>query len=547
MVPPLPLTFPELAWTSGRIGGRFPAPLMEDDTKPTPAPEEPTAAGADGERRRRRRGGRGRERGPRPEGETPTVTEGAPEQPQDWKPGEGGGESAETARPAATGEGERGHRREGGRRERERDGGGRREGERPRGERGPRPPREGERSGERGERGGERGERPRRGDRREGDRREGDRPRGPRGEKPAEGTGTGTPKPDGANTPSKPAAPKKIDFLAELGGTLLEGVSRSFYLTIKLLPEELRAPISLGYLLARASDSIADAALAAPAETRLEHLRAFAEMIKYGTDSQALGKLRKEIATRLPAESEERRLLEAAPQLLAWLESSPKQDQWELRRVLGRITYGQELDLVRFGDGGALKALADRGELLDYTYYVAGGVGEFWTELCAHHLGAKFSTSPREAMLPLGKRYGQGLQLINILRDLPEDLAAGRCYLPADELAAAGLTPDDLLSNPSKARAFVAQWRAEAVACLDDGWKYVQAVREWKLRYPIALPILIGLDTLALLASQPPLEQKSKVKVKRSSTAATLLKAKLGVISQAWLDGMYKRRRKKAS
>lgn len=477
------------------------------------------------------------------------MTEGETPQPQDWKPGEGGTEGARQAPPP---------RPEGtARRDGEHRGGGRREGDRghrggPRGERGQREgaPREGgQREGGQGERregesrppreGGSR--EGREGGRRGGDRR--DRERGPRGEQPASDASKAKP----TDPAAKPAAPKKIDFLADLGGTLLESVSRSFYLTIKLLPEALRVPISLGYLLARTSDSIADAAVAAPAESRLEHLRAFAEMIKYGVDSEALTKLRKEIGSRLPAESEEHQLLEAAPRVLAWLESLPRADQWELRRVLGRITHGQELDLSRFGDGGTLKALASRQELLDYTYFVAGSVGEFWTQCCAQHLGAKFTTSTPAEMLPLGRRYGQGLQLINILRDLPEDLAAGRCYLPLDELTAAGLTPDDLLTNPAKARALVAKWRAEAVACLDDGWRYVQGVREWKLRYPVALPILIGLDTLALVASNPPLEHKAKVKVKRSATAGTLLKAKLGVISQAWLDGMYSRRRKKAS
>lgn len=471
------------------------------------------------------------------------MTEGEAPQPQDWKPGEGGGEAARPPRP------EGGARREG-----EHRGGGRREGDR--GHRGgPRGQREGsQREGGQGERREGDSRPPREGgaarEGREGGRRGGegrgggrDRERGPRSDKPAADATKAKP----TESAAKPAPPKKIDFLADLGGTLLESVSRSFYLTIKLLPEALRVPISLGYLLARTSDSIADAAVAAPAESRLEHLRAFAEMIKYGADTESLNKLRKEIGSRLPAESDEHKLLEAAPRVLAWLESLPRADQWELRRVLGRITHGQELDLSRFGDGGTLKALASRQELLDYTYFVAGSVGEFWTQCCAHHLGAKFTTSSPKEMLPLGRRYGQGLQLINILRDLPEDLAAGRCYLPLDELTAAGLTPDDLLTNPAKARALVAKWRAEAVACLDDGWKYVQGVREWKLRYPVALPILIGLDTLALVAANPPLEHKTKVKVKRSATAGTLLKAKLGVISQAWLDGMYSRRRKKAA
>jgi phytoene/squalene synthetase len=45
----------------------------------------------------------------------------------------------------------------------------------------------------------------------------------------------------------------------------------------------------------------------------------------------------------------------------------------------------------------------------------------------------------------MGSGSARGLQSINILRDLPKDLQAGRCYLPLDELAGAGLTPADLL------------------------------------------------------------------------------------------------------
>ncbi len=341
------------------------------------------------------------------------------------------------------------------------------------------------------------------------------------------------------------AKPGRVDFLEELGGTLLQGVSRSFYLTIKILPEPLRAPISLAYLIARTLDTIADAAKAAPAAVRLDHLRAFAEAVKYGPDTEALNALRREISAKLPA-GEEKTLLENAPRILAWLEAIPMADRWEIRRVIFRIAHGQALDLIRFGDGREPEALATITELDEYTYFVAGSVGEFWTRLCERHLAGKFAKLPEAEMLRLGKRYGQGLQLINILRDLKEDLAAGRSYLPLDELVAAGLTIDDLTKSPAKARKLIERWRRETIARLDDGWKYVRAVREWKVRYACALPILIGLDTLALLATESPLEAKSKLKVNRSAAAGTLLKAKFGVISQAWLDSMYSRRRKRA-
>ena len=58
----------------------------------------------------------------------------------------------------------------------------------------------------------------------------------------------------------------------DLNGDLLKSVSRSFYLTIRVLPENLQQPIGLAYLLARASDTVADTSNA-PVEVRLRHLQ----------------------------------------------------------------------------------------------------------------------------------------------------------------------------------------------------------------------------------------------------------------------------------
>ena len=67
-------------------------------------------------------------------------------------------------------------------------------------------------------------------------------------------------------------------------------------------------------------------------------------------------------------------------------------------------------------------------------------------------------------LLANGVRFGKGLQLVNILRDLPVDLRNGRCYLPAKELSAAGLTAGDLLEqgNEPKFRPLYARYLAMA-------------------------------------------------------------------------------------
>src|ERR1044071_8667924 len=60
---------------------------------------------------------------------------------------------------------------------------------------------------------------------------------------------------------------------------LLKSVSRSFYLSLRILPSDMRAPISLGYLLCRAADTIADSD-AVPVEARLALLHQLSRMME---------------------------------------------------------------------------------------------------------------------------------------------------------------------------------------------------------------------------------------------------------------------------
>jgi len=88
-------------------------------------------------------------------------------------------------------------------------------------------------------------------------------------------------------------------------------------------------------------------------------------------------------------------------------------------------------------------------DLDDYTYRVAGCVGEFWTKMCRAHVFPTRRLDDAE-LLRDGVRFGKGLQLVNILRDLPRDLKQGRCYLPLERLARVQLQPDDLaMCRPS--------------------------------------------------------------------------------------------------
>ncbi len=308
---------------------------------------------------------------------------------------------------------------------------------------------------------------------------------------------------------------------------LLRDVSRSFYTTLRVLPSAIRPQVGLAYLLARTSDTIADTALVAPGD-RLQALEALRERIR-GARQEPLNF--RELADR-QGTAAERMLLEQSEGSTALLDNFDAADRQLVQWVLDIIIGGQELDLRRFNgaSAGNVMALHNETELDDYTYRVAGCVGEFWTKICRAHL---FPAEPLDdqAMLQNGVRFGKGLQLVNILRDLPADLRQGRCYLPAERLAQRGLSPADLL-DPSKEmllRPLYDLWIEQARQHLRAGWTYTLTLprRCWRVRLACAWPLLIGRDTLSLLRTRNVLEPEPRIKISRRRVRRIMLQSLL--------------------
>jgi farnesyl-diphosphate farnesyltransferase len=291
----------------------------------------------------------------------------------------------------------------------------------------------------------------------------------------------------------------------DLTTALLRRVSRSFYLSLAVLPKSVRPTIGLAYLFARAADTIADTRLI-DRGARIAHLETLRRALREDDAGHVAGVVR---ATAVPqALQAERALLERLPECLAAYRALPPADRARVHAVLSTIMEGQIQDLRVFPgeDEGRLAALETREDLDRYTYLVAGCVGEFWTEVhVAHRRRLRHWDLPR--MRALGVRLGKGLQLTNVLRDLPRDLRQGRCYLPRRDLARIGLEPQDLL-DPARApaaRPVLREWLDTALDHYEAGWQYTFAIprREARMRLACAWPLLIGLRTLDLLAASP--------------------------------------------
>jgi farnesyl-diphosphate farnesyltransferase len=264
----------------------------------------------------------------------------------------------------------------------------------------------------------------------------------------------------------------------------------------------MRDPVGLAYLLARAADTIADTSLIAP-EKRMELLLSLRSQVNGFHNENALTRMRVEVASQ-QKNSDEKVLLESLGSALTVLSQFGESDREAIRDVVTTLTRGMEFDLRTFPDesSGHIVALQEFTELDQYTYMVAGCVGEFWTKMTCAHVPGTF-TDPPEAILDRGIRFGKALQMTNVLRDCGKDLRIGRCYLPATMLARYGLTPQDLLlpDTSPHARPLLFELVRKTLNHFREAVEYTLALPAFSIRLRLAClwPVLIGLETLSLL------------------------------------------------
>jgi farnesyl-diphosphate farnesyltransferase len=323
---------------------------------------------------------------------------------------------------------------------------------------------------------------------------------------------------------------------------LLPQVSRSFYLSLRALPQSVRQPIGLAYLFCRAADTIADTALLPRAQrlAYLDHYRA-----AFGEAGPAAVATLRQYLTDQQQNPAERELLARLTDCFTLLDHIEQRDQCFIRNLVLTLTQGMQMDLTVFpGEGeGRVGALETRAELDRYTYFVAGCVGEFWTRITAAHIPALWHWDVA-AMATRGVRFGKGLQLTNILRDIAQDLRIGRCYLPRVELTTLGVRPEELLNPPTlgRVRPLLHDLLDLALTYYREGWAYTLTIPrcEWRLRLACAWPLLIGLSTLALVGrSEQLLDPQVRVKIARTQVYAILLRSLLTVWSDRALDRYY--------
>jgi len=309
------------------------------------------------------------------------------------------------------------------------------------------------------------------------------------------------------------------------------------------VPANVRDQVGLAYLFARAADTIADTELI-DRPRRFDYLNQL--RTQFVSDQISWTQVRdlQQAIGPLQQDSAERQLLGRLEDCFKVLQSFSPDDRRRVQRLMTTLMQGMEMDLTVFPGTSAdgLAALKTVGDLDRYIYYVAGCVGEFWTDLMCAHRRALASWDVRR-MAEVGVRFGKGLQMTNVVKDIAHDLQRGRCYVPEPMLAEAGLKPRDLLEprNLERFRPVLVRLVHTAVEHLDQGWLYTMAIprHETRLRLSCMWPILSAGESLKLVLSSPHLlDPTVKVKITRSKVyqimALTTFTGACGYIGTAY-------------
>ena len=325
---------------------------------------------------------------------------------------------------------------------------------------------------------------------------------------------------------------------------ILKNVSRSFYLSLRVLPGSVRKPVSLAYLFCRAADTIADTSIF-PHCQRLQILRDFRK--QFLLDTPSLDDLEQFRASLLPQQTQQEayQLFYQLPVCFHLFARLSAVDQQLVRELVLTLTHGMEMNLQYFpGETTSTAQPFPNLAILDlYTYYVAGVVGEFWTKIHKVYM-REWQPHKFQHLCALGIRFGQGLQMTNILKDLGKDLSLGRCYLPREHLEQLKIGPEEL-TNPAvlqRLRPLIIDLTWHTLDHLDQACQYVLQLprKAWRLRLSCMWPLLFAVQTLEVICrSEALLYPEARVKISRGVVYHTMFRSLWCLIAPSMLMKYY--------
>jgi farnesyl-diphosphate farnesyltransferase len=326
----------------------------------------------------------------------------------------------------------------------------------------------------------------------------------------------------------------EADF--EFQTRILPGVSRTFALTIPVLPEGLAEIVTNAYLLCRLADTIEDDVGLDSGQKSLFHKR-FVAVVEGSEDAEAFAA---DLAPLLSSSvlPDERVLVENTAKVIRVTHSFDAPQRRALNRCVRIMCSG----MPEFQRNKSLGGLDDLEEMSSYCYYVAGVVGEMCTELFLQHCAEL--EPERERLMTLAVSFGQGLQMTNILKDIWDDHQAGACWLPREVFGDGHSLErlEDWHLSPSF-REGLRKLVGVAHAHLRNALEYTCMIpkRETGIRKFCLWAIGLAVLTLRKIHRNPGFRAGSEVKVSRRTVKATVFTTNLTLMSNRALRLVFER------
>ena len=299
---------------------------------------------------------------------------------------------------------------------------------------------------------------------------------------------------------------------------VLPQVSRTFALTIPRLPDGLADVVGNAYLLCRIADAIEDDENVPLAEKHAL-LERFIDLLHGNEPANTFARDAAAVLTDSTIEAE-RLLVADTARAVEITRTFDAPQRAAIRRCVEQMCRGMPL----FQHADKARGVQTMADLDRYCYFVAGVVGEMLTDLFCHHaedIGAQY-----EGMRRLDTSFGQGLQMVNILKDVWEDAASGSCWLPRDVFAGVGYDLDRLAPDHDR-EAFARALRellAIAHGHLRNALDYTLLIpsRHTGIRLFCLWSIGLAVLTLRRLHANPMYTSAEDVKVSRRAVAVVM-------------------------
>ena len=309
--------------------------------------------------------------------------------------------------------------------------------------------------------------------------------------------------------------------------SVLPGVSRTFALTIPVLPGDLALVVTNAYLLCRLADTIEDDVGLTDTQKTDFHAR-FVRVVEGLESAESFAQ---DLAPLLSERTlaDERDLVRNTAKVIRVTQGLSAAQRAALTRCIKIMCQG----MPEFQRNKSVSGFPVLRNLDEYCYCVAGVVGEMLTELFLLHCPELMPH--RERMMRLALSFGQGLQMTNILKDIWDDREADTCWLPRAVFEQHGFDLDDLKSSHDSP-AFAAGLNE----LIGIGHAHLRNAIEYSCLIPKGQAGIrkfcfwaIGLAILTLrnIHNNPGFSSGTEVKISRRAVKATVLTTNLALRS----------------